>query len=226
MIVAIGSDAQRRTYLVDREARTHVLLAEYPAPDLAAALAPMRPVTIPSRDGLRLHGYLTLPRGSQAKAACRWCCTCMAGRGCAPHGAIRSPPRTPATRSFSPTAATRCCRWISAARRGYGRSFSMRGHGGVRRAHAGGPARRRALGGRRRHRRPGSRRDHGMELRRLCGAGRSCHDAGGIRLRRVDRRTDGSRVADRIVSAVLDARPVAAGTTSSAIRRSQRTARR
>jgi dipeptidyl aminopeptidase/acylaminoacyl peptidase len=67
MIVAIGSDSQRRTYLVDREARSHVLLAELPARDLAAALAPMRPVTIPSRDGLRLHGYLTLPRGTQGK---------------------------------------------------------------------------------------------------------------------------------------------------------------
>jgi len=67
LVVTIGSDVQRRTYLVDRQARTHVLLAEAVPPDLAAALAPMRPVIIPSRDGLRLHAYLTLPRGVEAK---------------------------------------------------------------------------------------------------------------------------------------------------------------
>jgi dipeptidyl aminopeptidase/acylaminoacyl peptidase len=67
MIVSIGSDVQRRTYLVDRQARTHVLLGEAVPADLAEALAPIRPVVIPSRDGLRLHGYLTLPRGDKTK---------------------------------------------------------------------------------------------------------------------------------------------------------------
>jgi dipeptidyl aminopeptidase/acylaminoacyl peptidase len=67
MVVAIGSDTQRRTYLVDRQAGTHVLLSEAVDPGLAALLSPMQPVTIPSRDGLRLHAYLTLPRGAQPK---------------------------------------------------------------------------------------------------------------------------------------------------------------
>ena len=67
LIVTIGSDVQRRTYLVDRQARTHVLLAEAVPPDFAETLAPMQPVVIPSRDGLRLHGYLTLPRVGNAK---------------------------------------------------------------------------------------------------------------------------------------------------------------
>jgi dipeptidyl aminopeptidase/acylaminoacyl peptidase len=39
------------------------LLAETVPNDFAAALVPIRPVTIPSSDGLRLRGYLTLPRG-------------------------------------------------------------------------------------------------------------------------------------------------------------------
>jgi dipeptidyl aminopeptidase/acylaminoacyl peptidase len=67
MVVAIGSDLQRRTYLVDRQARTHVLLAQAIASDLEKSLAPMRPVAIQSRDGLTLHGYLTLPRGVEAR---------------------------------------------------------------------------------------------------------------------------------------------------------------
>jgi dipeptidyl aminopeptidase/acylaminoacyl peptidase len=67
MVVTIGSDVQQRTYLLDREARKHLLLAERIEPRLQKALAPMRPFVIPSRDGLRLHGYLTLPRGIAAK---------------------------------------------------------------------------------------------------------------------------------------------------------------
>jgi dipeptidyl aminopeptidase/acylaminoacyl peptidase len=34
---------------------------------MAESLAPMRPVTIASRDGLQLSGYLTLPRGAEPK---------------------------------------------------------------------------------------------------------------------------------------------------------------
>jgi len=63
LLVSINTDSQRRYYLVDREAHTDLLLAKAVADDLAAALAPMRPVTISSSDGLSLHGYLTLPRG-------------------------------------------------------------------------------------------------------------------------------------------------------------------
>jgi dipeptidyl aminopeptidase/acylaminoacyl peptidase len=44
-----------------------VLLAEGVPKDIEKALVPMRPVTIPSRDGLQLPAYLTLPRGPRAK---------------------------------------------------------------------------------------------------------------------------------------------------------------
>jgi dipeptidyl aminopeptidase/acylaminoacyl peptidase len=64
LIVSIYTDSRRSYYLFDRESRTYVLLAEAVERDLAASLAPMRPITIASSDGLRLHGYLTLPRGA------------------------------------------------------------------------------------------------------------------------------------------------------------------
>jgi dipeptidyl aminopeptidase/acylaminoacyl peptidase len=62
LVVTIYTDTARRYYLVDRAARSHVLLGEAAAAE-RGDLAAMRPVTIASRDGLRLHGYLTLPRG-------------------------------------------------------------------------------------------------------------------------------------------------------------------
>ena len=36
-------------------------------------LRKMQPVIIPSRDGLRLNGYLTLPARTRPAAGCRWC---------------------------------------------------------------------------------------------------------------------------------------------------------
>jgi dipeptidyl aminopeptidase/acylaminoacyl peptidase len=67
LIVAIYTSAQRRDYLVDRSSRSYTLLARSVAQDLADALAPVQPVKIASRDGLQLHGYLTLPRGVEPK---------------------------------------------------------------------------------------------------------------------------------------------------------------
>ncbi len=67
LIVLVYTNAQRSYYLVDRPARTHLLLVNSIAKDLAQALAPMRPVTLSSRDGLQLHGYLTLPGGAAGK---------------------------------------------------------------------------------------------------------------------------------------------------------------
>ncbi|GAS98614.1 peptidase S9 prolyl oligopeptidase active site domain-containing protein [Mycolicibacterium canariasense] len=53
------------TYLYDHATGEHRLLFRpYPHLD-PEALAPMRPVTIESRDGLDLHGYLTLPVGTE-----------------------------------------------------------------------------------------------------------------------------------------------------------------
>lgn len=54
-------------YLFDTEAKTAELLvsaAEWLHPD---DMATMRPVTITARDGLALHGYLTVPKGSDGK---------------------------------------------------------------------------------------------------------------------------------------------------------------
>jgi dipeptidyl aminopeptidase/acylaminoacyl peptidase len=55
------------TYLYDHSTGESRLLFR-PYPDLdPEALAPMTPVTIPSRDGLQLHSYLTLPVGIEPK---------------------------------------------------------------------------------------------------------------------------------------------------------------
>ena len=67
LVVTISTSAQRRYYLVDRPSRSHTLLTEGVPQDLAQALASMKPIAIESRDGLRLHGYLTLPRGVEPK---------------------------------------------------------------------------------------------------------------------------------------------------------------
>jgi dipeptidyl aminopeptidase/acylaminoacyl peptidase len=68
LVVMIYTSARQRYYLVDRSNGTHTLLAESIADDFAEALVPMEPVTIESRDGLKLHGYLMLPRGVAPKA--------------------------------------------------------------------------------------------------------------------------------------------------------------
>lgn len=67
MVITIVNMAARRHYLLDRESRTHTLLAEDAATTPPAALATVQPVALQSRDGLTLHGYLTLPRGVPAK---------------------------------------------------------------------------------------------------------------------------------------------------------------
>ena len=55
------------TYLYDHSTgRSRLLFQPYPHLD-PADLAPMRPVTIPSRDGLALHSYLTLPVGLEPR---------------------------------------------------------------------------------------------------------------------------------------------------------------
>jgi dipeptidyl aminopeptidase/acylaminoacyl peptidase len=67
-IVVTSSDrTQGRRYLYDKTTGTLTFLAES-APWLKEAdLAAMRPVSYQARDGLAIHGYLTLPRGAAAK---------------------------------------------------------------------------------------------------------------------------------------------------------------
>ncbi len=67
-LVAFTSDREPvRYYAYDRETQTAAYLFSN-RPDLENfTLAPMTPVTIPSRDGLQLHSYLTLPAGGVTK---------------------------------------------------------------------------------------------------------------------------------------------------------------
>jgi len=68
-IVAATSDRTAgKRYLYDRNARTLTLLADV-APWLPEdALAAMKPVEYTARDGLAIHGYLTLPNGVAPRA--------------------------------------------------------------------------------------------------------------------------------------------------------------
>lgn len=67
-IVAATSDrTPGKRYLYDKATRELTLLADV-APWLPAdELAAMRPVTYTARDGLTIHGYLTLPKGGAAR---------------------------------------------------------------------------------------------------------------------------------------------------------------
>ncbi len=66
LVRAESDTAPAAYYLYDRARKALDLLFE-DRPDLKSLrLAPMKPVTIPARDGLRLPGYLTLPAGVPA----------------------------------------------------------------------------------------------------------------------------------------------------------------
>ena len=67
MVILIYTSTTRRYYLLDRSRRAYTLLAEDAVEDNAQSPAALQPVTIASRDGLQLHGYLTLPHGVAAK---------------------------------------------------------------------------------------------------------------------------------------------------------------
>src|SRR6185295_7814656 len=55
-----------RVYLVERTKGRHSLLSG-PAPETTAEAEPVRPVEITARDGLRLSGYLSVPRGLEGR---------------------------------------------------------------------------------------------------------------------------------------------------------------
>lgn len=65
--VKLDSDSETRYFLFDRRTGETTLLGEGPHNRRAAFLAAMKPIAIKSRDGLTLHGYLTLPRGAAAR---------------------------------------------------------------------------------------------------------------------------------------------------------------
>lgn len=64
---SLYSDKKVEYYLFDRETGEQKLLGENPKAKYADSLTSLHPVSIKSRDGLDLHGYLTLPRGTSGK---------------------------------------------------------------------------------------------------------------------------------------------------------------
>lgn len=67
LVVSIHTAVTHRYYFVDRPKRAFTLLAEGVEPDLAQSLVPLKPIALDARDGLRLHGYLALPAGVEAR---------------------------------------------------------------------------------------------------------------------------------------------------------------
>ncbi|MGZ3236321.1 MAG: S9 family peptidase [Burkholderiaceae bacterium] len=63
MTVWIGTDHGARNYLYDAETGKATLLGESKLMRKSAPLASVKPIAFQSRDGLTLHGYLTLPVG-------------------------------------------------------------------------------------------------------------------------------------------------------------------
>jgi dipeptidyl aminopeptidase/acylaminoacyl peptidase len=67
IVSAISDRTPGGRYLYDAKADTLDLLAEINPKIPAADMAPVKPISYPSRDGLTIHGYLTLPVGREAK---------------------------------------------------------------------------------------------------------------------------------------------------------------
>lgn len=68
MTVSVGTDRGWKYYLLRDASTAPVLLGESNTSGLASSLAPTRPIAYAARDGLRIHGYLTLPPGVRARA--------------------------------------------------------------------------------------------------------------------------------------------------------------
>ncbi|MDH4416440.1 MAG: S9 family peptidase [Acidovorax sp.] len=68
LTVAVGTERGARTYLL-RDGREPQFLGESRLSVIAHALAPSEPITYTTRDGLPIHGYLTLPVGVQRPQA-------------------------------------------------------------------------------------------------------------------------------------------------------------
>ncbi len=67
LIVETYTSIGSKTYLFDRVSKQQTLLGESASMKFADALAPVKPITFKSRDGLTLNGYLTLPTGVASK---------------------------------------------------------------------------------------------------------------------------------------------------------------
>jgi dipeptidyl aminopeptidase/acylaminoacyl peptidase len=103
-LITANSDTEPgETYLFDRATKALTLQYRIREKLPRAALAPMKPVSYSSSDGLTIPAYLTLPVGVPAKGLPAIVCP-TAGRGDATSGA------TAGFRSSTPTAGTPCCR--------------------------------------------------------------------------------------------------------------------
>jgi len=54
-------------FLFNRDTHKKVRLGEDPIVEYAESLSTVQPISLKSRDGLTLHGYLTLPQGTSGK---------------------------------------------------------------------------------------------------------------------------------------------------------------
>ena len=67
-IVRVSTDrAAREFYLLDRTTGKRTLLAADPIAEYSDVLSSMVPISFKSRDGLDLHGYLTVPNGTDGR---------------------------------------------------------------------------------------------------------------------------------------------------------------
>jgi hypothetical protein len=61
----VDTDRSGYTFvLLDRRTRTTNILARWPIAAYADRISPMKPIAFQSRDGLLIHGYLTVPLGT------------------------------------------------------------------------------------------------------------------------------------------------------------------
>ncbi len=123
MLVSVSSDVDPGSVYLFDTATGKAELQYRSRPELPTEdLAHMKPVSFEARDGMKIHGYLTLPKGLGTKTF-RWSCTSTAAPGPATTGA------TIPTPSSWPTAAMPLCRSTTAARRATERTTRTRATG-------------------------------------------------------------------------------------------------
>ena len=67
LTVEVRTSIGKQFYLFDRMSKQRTLLGESASMKFAESLAPVKAIQLQSRDGLTLHGYLTLPTGAAPK---------------------------------------------------------------------------------------------------------------------------------------------------------------
>jgi len=189
--VRVSRDRGREHHLLDRRTGTRTLLSRSAMAPYADRLARVEPISLTSRDGLTLRGYLTRPPGARARVP--MVLLVHGGPWTRDYWGYNGTVQFLASRGWA------VLQLNYRASTGYGRAFvEARGRDPRR------PARRRALGGGAGDRGSGTGRDHGGQLRRLRDAGRPHVHAGGLRLRRRSLRHVEPRDAAGGTAVVLD----------------------